>query len=257
MNGCRIISLLGLLICSRADALFGVGMLNCKFTSPDDVVFLTQVFYNKVLWGEYNSTLGKFVGYTETAREIAEELNKFPFLLKNAQKNVEKCKSNVPFLMELLSKPVAPTVKLRSITATDSEHSHTFVCSVYNYYPPQIRVTWLRNGTHVASNVTSSEELPSGNWLYQIHSHLELEPTSGDKIACMVEHSSFQKPMVYEWVRDLTSEDDKTKIAVGVSGFALGAVVLGAGLIYYLKSPTGRESVQTIPPAEDEPNEEE
>ncbi|XP_041649003.1 rano class II histocompatibility antigen, A beta chain-like [Cheilinus undulatus] len=246
MNTRSFFTLLSLLLFSRADALFGVLLMHCKFTSLDDAEYLGQIFYNKMLWGEYNSTVGKYVGFTEKAKEIAEELNKNPAFLKEEQRNLEKCKTHVPLALELLSRPVEPSVRLRLTEATDSKHPHMFVCSAYGFYPKQISLKWLRNGKEVTSDVTFTEELPDGNWFYQIHSHLELTLTAEEKIACVVDHDSFQQPMIYEW--DPLSEADKTKIAAGASVLVLGMVFLGAGLIYYKKNRHGRLPVPTTQP---------
>lgn len=94
---------------------------------------------------------------------------------------------------------VEPSVRLRSVEAAGSKHPGMLVCSAYDFYPKQIRVTWLRDGKEVTSDVTSTEELPNGNWLYQIHSHLEFTPTPGEKITCMVEHASLMQPKLYDW----------------------------------------------------------
>ncbi|ROI26660.1 H-2 class II histocompatibility antigen, A-S beta chain [Anabarilius grahami] len=45
----------------------------------------------------------------------------------------------------------------------------------------------------------STEELDDGDWYYQIHSYLEYTPKSEEKISCMVEHGSFNKPMITDW----------------------------------------------------------
>ncbi|KAK5922326.1 hypothetical protein CgunFtcFv8_019599 [Champsocephalus gunnari] len=37
-----------ILFFSRADALFGHALLHCQFTSPDDFVYLGQMFFNKI-----------------------------------------------------------------------------------------------------------------------------------------------------------------------------------------------------------------
>lgn len=94
---------------------------------------------------------------------------------------------------------VEPTVKLRLVESPDSEHPGMLMCSAYNFYPKHIKLTWLRDGKEVTTDVTSTEELPNGNWLYQIHSHLEIIPKPGENISCMVEHASLMEPKFYDW----------------------------------------------------------
>lgn len=98
---------------------------------------------------------------------------------------------------------VKPYVRLRSAEAGSSRHPAMLVCSAYGFYPKQIHLTWLRNGKKVTKDVTSTEELPNGNWLYQIHSHLEYTPRHGEKITCVVEHASLMDPEVHDWGRSV------------------------------------------------------
>ena len=56
----------------------------------------------------------------------------------------------------------------------------------------------------MTTDVTSTEELADGNWLYQVHSHLEFTPTSGEKITCKVEHASLKEPKLYDWGKRVT-----------------------------------------------------
>uniref|UniRef100_UPI0037E7A432 rano class II histocompatibility antigen, A beta chain-like isoform X2 n=1 Tax=Semicossyphus pulcher TaxID=241346 RepID=UPI0037E7A432 len=246
MLTCSFFPLLCILFISGA-ALFGYGLLRCQFTSPDDVVYLAQIFYNKVLLGGYNSTEGKYTGYTKKAKEFVDVLNKNPTFLKEEKINLEKCKTHTAFAFEVLSKPVEPSVRLSSVKVAGSKHPNILVCSAYSFYPKQINVTWLRNGKEATSDVTSTEELPDGNWFYQIHSYLELTPTFGEKISCKVEHASFQTPRIYEW--GSIPESERNKIAVGASGLLLGLVFMCAGIISYLKNRTGRILVPQSQPA--------
>ncbi len=73
------------------------------------------------------------------------------------------------------------------------------VCSAYDFYPKPIKLTWIRDDTEMAADVTSIEEMANGDWFYQIHSHLEYFPKPGEKISCVVEHASSHKPMIYQW----------------------------------------------------------
>ncbi|XP_069392721.1 SLA class II histocompatibility antigen, DQ haplotype C beta chain-like isoform X2 [Paralichthys olivaceus] len=141
-------------------------------------------------------------------------------------------------LFLLFLRAVKPYVRLRSAKAESGRHPSILVCSVYNFYPKQIRVTWLRNGEKATSNVKSTDELANGNWLYHVHSYLEYTPRLGETITCMVEHASFKHPKLYDW--EPLSESERTKITAGAAGMLLGIVVLLAGGIYYKRNTTGR-----------------
>uniref|UniRef100_A0A3Q2WNT5 Ig-like domain-containing protein n=1 Tax=Haplochromis burtoni TaxID=8153 RepID=A0A3Q2WNT5_HAPBU len=221
-----------LLIFSTADAYFGYGVIRCLFTSKDDVVYLAQVYLNKMLLGQYNSTLGKYVGYTEKTKEIADNLNKNKGFLEHEKKNKEKCRTNIPLVIRTTyAAKLKPIVRLRLVESADSKHPGLFMCSAYNFYPKQIKLTWLRDGKEATSNVTSTDELPNGNWLYQIHSYLEISSKPGEKISCMVEHASLTEPKVYDWVP--ITEAGKNKIAVGAAGLLLALVFPIIGVIFY------------------------
>ncbi|XP_070822311.1 rano class II histocompatibility antigen, A beta chain-like [Chaetodon trifascialis] len=244
MGVCSFFPLLCLLLFfSRAGALFGYGLLRCQLISSDNIVYLEQVYFNKVLLVQYNSTLGQYTGYTRQTKEIADDLNKNHAFLTQERKNEEKCKTILPWMFDDFSKPVEPSVTVRSVEAVGSKHQSMLVCTVYNFYPKQIRVTWLRNGEEVTSDVTSTDELSSGNWLYQIHSYLEFTPRPGEKISCMVEHASLMQPKIYEW--DPAPGSEINKIAVGTAGLLLGLVFFGTGVTYYKKNTTGQVLVPT------------
>lgn len=89
------------------DALFGHALLRCQFTSSDgrDAVYLEQYHFNKILLLQYNSTVGKWTGFTKRTAGITEQLNKNPTLLKQLKKNTNTCITTVPLLHEFLLKP--------------------------------------------------------------------------------------------------------------------------------------------------------
>ena len=112
---------------------------------------------------------------------------------------------------------VEPSVWVRSVEEAGSKHPGMLVCSVYNFYPKQIRVAWLRDGKEMTSEVMSTDEMPNGNWLYQVHSFLEYTPRPGEKISCKVEHASLVEPQLYEWGKKVckwTHEAKCTKCAL-------------------------------------------
>uniref|UniRef100_A0A3Q4H3F5 Ig-like domain-containing protein n=1 Tax=Neolamprologus brichardi TaxID=32507 RepID=A0A3Q4H3F5_NEOBR len=193
-------------------------------------VISMQIFkdLNKLLEVQYNSSVGKVVGYTKNGIKVADKLN------GNFHKTSQQLSRNCLSFFQSTKKPY---VWLRSVDAADSRRPSMLVCSAYNFYPKQIKLTWLRDGKQTTTDVTSTEELPNGNWLYQIHSYLEYTPTPEEKISCMVEHASLMKPMIYDW--EPSPDSGRDKIAVGAAGLLLGLVFSVAGLIYYKKKSSG------------------
>ncbi|KAJ8377957.1 hypothetical protein AAFF_G00250200 [Aldrovandia affinis] len=114
------------------------------------------------------------------------------------------------------------------------------VCSVYDFYPQGIKVTWLSDGTEMTSDVTSTEELADGDWYYQIHSHMEYTPKSGETISCKVEHSSVPQGKVVNWDSSFLPEAERNKVIIGASALVLGLIIIIAGVVYYKKKSTGR-----------------
>lgn len=109
-----------------------------------------------------------------------------------------------------------PIVRLRLVESADSKHPGLFMCSAYNFYPKQIKLTWLKDGKEATSNVTSTDELPNGNWLYQIHSYIEISSKPGEKISCMVEHASLTEPKVYDWGKRVIGGEFISRTHIGV-----------------------------------------
>ncbi|RXN20208.1 MHC class II beta [Labeo rohita] len=219
---------------------------SCYHSSSDlsDMVFVDRYIFNKDVFIEFNSTVGEYVGYTAHGVYNAELWNKDTIGLQQMRAEVERyCKHNAENHQSAIAdKTVPPQVKLSSVKQAGGRHPAVLMCSAYHFYPHWIQVTWMKDGQPVKADVTSTEELPNGDWYYQIHSHLEYTPKSGEKISCVVDHAGLTKPIIIDWDPSLPeSERNKiAKIAIGASGLVLGIIIAAAGLIYYKKKSSGR-----------------
>ncbi|XP_053360648.1 H-2 class II histocompatibility antigen, E-S beta chain-like [Clarias gariepinus] len=233
---------------STVDGQFYWMEFQCRYSSEDlhDMEFIEEHIYNKLMDVQFNSTLGKYIGYTEEGVRQAAEWNKDTADLASRKAQAETvCKPNAKIKQDLIfGETVEPQVKVKLVKKSDGTHPAVLMCSAYSFYPKLIKVTWLRNGQVVKGGVTSTEEMADGDWYYQVHSHLEYMPESGEEISCVVEHASFKQPMSYKWDPSM-SEPDKSKIAIGASGLVLGLVLSAAGFIYYRKKCSGRILVPT------------
>nr|XP_009302404.1 uncharacterized protein LOC563286 isoform X1 [Danio rerio] len=166
------------------------------------------------------------------------------FVFSVAKMSQKKLYSSLILILALffVGESVKPKVKLSSVTRAGGRQSTVLMCSAYDFYPPHINVFWLRNGEVMTSEVTSTMEMADGDWYYQIHSELEYSPKPGERISCVIEHASSNKPMIYDWDPSLPVFE-RNKISIGVSALVLGIITAAAGIIYYKKKTTGRTSV--------------
>lgn len=79
-------------------------MAHCQFTSPDghDAMYVEQFYFNKVLEGQYNSSVGKVVGYTKNGIKVADKLNGDQGFMKHEVWKSNLCKRNVPLIYDEL-----------------------------------------------------------------------------------------------------------------------------------------------------------
>uniref|UniRef100_A0A8C1XEV9 Ig-like domain-containing protein n=1 Tax=Cyprinus carpio TaxID=7962 RepID=A0A8C1XEV9_CYPCA len=206
-------------------AFTGTGKYN-ETDDYSDMVFLLSYSFNKVVDLQFNSSVGKYVGFTEQGVKQAENANKDQARLQQEKAQVDTfCRHNAQIADSAVrDKTVKPMITLRSARQADGSRPAVLMCSAYEFYPKKIKVSWLRDGKEMTSDVTSTMELANGNWFYQIHSELEYTPKSGEKISCMVEHASFSKPMITDWDPSFP-ESERNKIAIGASGLVLGIII--------------------------------
>ncbi|KAM6894598.1 H-2 class II histocompatibility antigen, E-S beta chain-like isoform 2-T2 [Lycodopsis pacificus] len=215
----------------------------CVFNSTDlkDIEYILSLYYNKIEYARFSSNVGRYVGFTERGVKNAEYWNKDPSELAVRRTAKETyCQHNIEIWYDnILTKSAEPYVFLSSVTPPGGKHSSMLVCSVYDFYPPTIKVSWTRDGQPETAGVTSTDELADGDWYYQTHSHLEYTPRSGEKISCVVEHISLSEPLVEDWDPSMP-ESERNKIAIGASGLILGLTLSLAGFIYYKRKARGR-----------------
>uniref|UniRef100_A0A3Q1GAY7 H-2 class II histocompatibility antigen, A-F beta chain-like n=1 Tax=Acanthochromis polyacanthus TaxID=80966 RepID=A0A3Q1GAY7_9TELE len=127
-----------------------------------------------------------------------------------------------------------PYVVLHTTAPPPKQDPAVLVCSVYDFYPKQIKVSWFRDEQEVTSGVSSTGVMENGDWYYQIHSRLEYTPRNGEKIACVVEHASLKGPLRTYWGKYLS-------VCLSVSSALILGLVFGlAGFIYYRNHTPGK-----------------
>ncbi|XP_028853095.1 H-2 class II histocompatibility antigen, I-E beta chain-like [Denticeps clupeoides] len=233
---------------SGIDGYFYSRVNMCLSSSSDltDLEFIDTYIFNKQPYIQFNSTVNKYVGFTEHGVYNAERWNSDPAILGQEQAEKDRyCRHNQEIFYEnVWSKTEEPKIKLVSVKAPSGQQPAVLMCSAYNFYPKLIKVTWYRDGKQGTGTVTSTQEMADGNWFYQVHSRLEYFPKSGEKISCVVEHASLKEPKETFWDPS-ASQSETNKIAIGAAGLVLGVIVSAAGFIYYKRKARGRILVPT------------
>uniref|UniRef100_A0A8C7X3B6 Ig-like domain-containing protein n=1 Tax=Oryzias sinensis TaxID=183150 RepID=A0A8C7X3B6_9TELE len=152
----------------------------CLFNSSDlkDIENIYSYYYNKEEFLRFSSSSGKFVGYTELGVKTAERANNDPEQMSSRRAEKETiCKPNIDGdYSTILTKSVQPRVRVQSLEPSGGNHPAMLICSIYDFYPKKIKVSWLQDQEEVSSDVTSTAEMEDGDWFYQIHSYLEYTP---------------------------------------------------------------------------------
>uniref|UniRef100_A0A3Q2CZX9 Ig-like domain-containing protein n=1 Tax=Cyprinodon variegatus TaxID=28743 RepID=A0A3Q2CZX9_CYPVA len=201
----------------------------------NDIEYIVVTSFNKQSLMQYNSTRGYWIGFTNYSIMTSYNWNKDPLdhLLRKMEKKL-LCYDNINFIQTIGNLSATPIIRLKLIKQNYGQHPVMLECSAYNFYPKQIKLTWLRNGQEVTEGVSYTDVIPDGQFYYQSHSYLEYAPTSGERISCMVEHSALSEPQTIVWGDSFTVEE-KGQVAVGLCGLLTGSLLLTSGLIYYKK----------------------
>ncbi|XP_041862750.1 HLA class II histocompatibility antigen, DQ beta 1 chain-like isoform X2 [Melanotaenia boesemani] len=197
-----------------SDEAYFQSAICCVFSGPDledtECIQKFGLNYQHVL--EYNSTRG------------------------NEDGSVKKliCEDTRQLVKWLASLSTTPTVKIKLVKQPSGGYPAMLVCSAYNFFPKQVRITWLRNKQEVTTGVTYSDVMADGDLTYQMHVYLEYTPSLGENITCMVEHASLSEPKIVAWDNSLHGEA-QIQITVGLCGLIFGLIILSSGFIYYRK----------------------
>uniref|UniRef100_A0A8C9NJU5 Ig-like domain-containing protein n=1 Tax=Serinus canaria TaxID=9135 RepID=A0A8C9NJU5_SERCA len=114
----------------------------------------------------------------------------------------------------------------------------TFTCLVKEFYPAEVSISWLENGTEIkGQNLSRPLELPLG--LFELRSRVEVQATeekNGSTITCTVAHDA-QAPLNTLKV-DRQGKWNGTDVSEGVAqpGWAMVCRQLGAHSVCYKPS---------------------
>uniref|UniRef100_A0A8C1ADH9 Ig-like domain-containing protein n=1 Tax=Cyprinus carpio carpio TaxID=630221 RepID=A0A8C1ADH9_CYPCA len=71
---------------------------------------------------------------------------------------------------------------------------NTLVCLVSGFFPPPVRVLWIKNNVKVKDQSALSRDYPNKDGTLNLFSQLSFIPEEGDIYSCFVKHKALQQP---------------------------------------------------------------
>ncbi|XP_060786621.1 H-2 class II histocompatibility antigen, A-S alpha chain-like isoform X2 [Neoarius graeffei] len=112
---------------------------------------------------------------------------------------------------------------------------NNFICFMKNFYPPHIKVNWMRNGESVTEGVYNSQLSMNTDGTFNSFSILTSSPTEGDEYSCTVEHEALDSPQTRTWDEPVLIQC-VTPVVVFAVGIAVGILGLAIGMFFVIKA---------------------
>ncbi|XP_036623179.1 DLA class II histocompatibility antigen, DR-1 beta chain-like [Trichosurus vulpecula] len=212
----------------------------CSFVNrTEHTRFVLRAIYNRQEYARFDSEVGVFVATTELGRLTAQFANSHKEFMDHLRAAVDTyCRHNYEvFEPASVPRSAEPEVTVYPSKMAPLGHHNLLVCSVTGFYPGEIEVQWFLNGQEETEGVVSTGLISNGDWTYQILVMLEMTPKRGDVYTCQVEHSSLQRPVIFDWKAQSQSAQNKMLSGIGV--LVLGLIFFVVGLIVHKRNQKG------------------
>ncbi|XP_030248875.1 H-2 class II histocompatibility antigen, A-U alpha chain-like isoform X1 [Sparus aurata] len=219
------------------DALYLVGCFENGTTEVQFELDSEEVFYVNFKREEVVYTMPKFV--VEDPTQILE----IHHLYRNAARAKSLCPVAATFIKAEEKNPPEerdpPESILYPAVGLQLGDENTLICFVNHFYPPDIRVSWTKNGDPVSEGVSLSRYFLNKDQTFHQFSTLTFTPSEGDVYSCTVEHLALARPLTRIWEPEFTHPSHVPEIFCGV-GLTLGLLGVAAGTVLLVKGHHGQ-----------------
>ncbi|KAM8734289.1 H-2 class II histocompatibility antigen, A-U alpha chain-like [Acanthopagrus schlegelii] len=219
------------------DAFYFVGCFENGTTEVQFELDTEEVFYVDFKREEVVYTMPKFV--VEDPSQIFE----IHHLYRNAARAKGLCPLAVVFIKAEEKNPPeerdAPESILYPADGLQLGVENTLICFVNHFYPPDIRVSWTKNGHPVSEGLSLSRYFLNKDQTFHQFSTLTFTPREEDVYSCTVEHLALARPLTRMWEPEFTHPSPVPDIFCGV-GLTLGLLGVAAGTVLLVKGHHGQ-----------------
>ncbi|XP_049724286.1 major histocompatibility complex class I-related gene protein isoform X3 [Elephas maximus indicus] len=119
----------------------------------------------------------------------------------------------------------------------------TLFCRAHGFYPPEISMTWMKNGEEIIQEIDYGDILPSGDGTYQTWISIEIDSQDSNIYSCHVEHCDLH--MVLQVPREL---EIIPLVMKAISGSIVLVIVLaGVGILAWKRRHREQKGIIYLP----------
>ncbi|KAL1258658.1 hypothetical protein QQF64_009235 [Cirrhinus molitorella] len=155
--------------------------------------------------------------------------------------NIPKCTAGEKNPPESI---VPPSTQLYAKNDVKLGVENTLICSVTNFHPPPVNISWMRNGEPVSEeDVSETEYYSNPDFSFRIFSYLNFCPERGDIYTCTVRHRGLEQDITRFWEVEVPEDSQEVETAVLVIGILLGFLGFVVGIIIIVMSKMKLQAV--------------
>lgn len=130
----------------------------------------------------------------------------------------------------------SPKVLITNKVVTENKAS-TMTCTATEFFPPDIRVTWLRDD-QLLQNSEMGEITPNDDWTFSVKSTVIITPSDDDReriFSCRVQHASLPEPKRVDFQLDI-KKDINIGMYLGIAAAVFFCLLTVLGIWCYRRS---------------------
>ncbi|XP_070768252.1 H-2 class II histocompatibility antigen, A-U alpha chain-like [Enoplosus armatus] len=227
----------------------------CAFSQiPHEFVYVVGCFDNGMTEVQYEFDAEEILFVDFERHEVEYTLPRFlvinpseifdgPHIYNNAMKGKRFCSAVMAFCKAELKNPPEEKDPPESVLYPAEELQlgveNSLICFVNHFYPPDIKVSWTKNGRPVSEGVSLSRYYPNNDQTFHQFSTLTFTLREGDIYSCTVEHSALEGPKTRIWEPDFSHASLGPDVFCGV-GLTLAFLGVAAGTFLMVKGHHGQ-----------------